>query len=416
MSASLGVNTTMSHVETLDWLQSVNALPTEEAEQAKTLFTKHQVDGPLLHFLVSAVGAQILVEYSKACAALTTGHQTAGVEAAPAPEQVPASPNSKCSTAPHLRGRQRITMDDRRKEKLNGHYFTPNQPQQAKAVQPAEARQAKLANLQPGESKQVRAANSQPRNPVKTKSTVEERRAQSGKSQWQPKELEFTEGDQGESAEKVSAANDAPDVIASSYPIGSIECCLQTQGVQPLQSPPVVSGTLKSFNQDTGYGFFYCESLSQDIFLCRKSLPPGCRPQCGRVAKFEVIYDEQHRPQARNVMWQAADEVTPLTMRYHGHLKSLGKDYAFVECKEAYEMYGRDVFIAKGQLPDDTCKVSQAITFELILSSKGQPQGRNIKLEEPETDTSEFAGDTVDSAGGNESRADECGQARATRW
>mmetsp|Transcript_31026 Transcript_31026/g.56394 ORF Transcript_31026/g.56394 Transcript_31026/m.56394 type:complete len:408 (+) Transcript_31026:95-1318(+) len=405
-SATVGVNSRMSQQEALDWLQSVEGLPTEAARQARTLFTKHGVDGSLLHFLVSAVGAQVLLEYSKACAALASSSQSAGDEAEPAPEQAPEAGSSKASSAPQLRGRQRITMNDRRKEKLNGHYFTPNKPEQA--LQPADSKQAKVANLQPGESKQGRAANLQPRSQMKSKSAGEERRVQSSKYAPQPRfprDLDAAEGEEG-----------CADTKTSPYLIGSSEYCLQTQG-QPLQSAPVVTGTLKSFNQDTGYGFFHCQSFSQDVFLCRKSLPPGCRPQCGRVAKFEVIYDEQHRPQARNVMWQAADEVNPLPARYHGRLKSLGKDYAFVECKEAYEMYGRDVYIGKGQLPDDTCEVSQAITFELILSNKGQPQGKNIMFEEEAaSEANECASDAVDSNGDDESRADECGQARATRW
>lgn len=148
-------------------------------------------------------------------------------------------------------------------------------------------------------------------------------------------------------------------------------------------------GALKSFNLGTGYGFLHCSDLRQDIYLRKEDLPDGHIPEIGRQATFVRSWDARGRAQARDVKWLPAplstksleEEASPsqsCSKRYTGCLKSMGDEYGFIDSEEARKEFGRDVFLAKGQLPAAQWDASLVVEFAIALNSKGMPQARNV--------------------------------------
>lgn len=151
-----------------------------------------------------------------------------------------------------------------------------------------------------------------------------------------------------------------------------------------------VVGTLKSFNDATGYGFIASSQVSQDIFLQGSQLPTGLRPETGRRLRCTLWHNKQGRPQARNVVWLAplevAQAVEPHASATHhvGTLKSMGATYGFIECAETFRLYGNDVFIKRPQLLEGW-QLQQPITFEVMMNAQGRPQAKNVQQHvEPE--------------------------------
>jgi len=66
---------------------------------------------------------------------------------------------------------------------------------------------------------------------------------------------------------------------------------------------------------------------------------------------------------------------------YEGSLKSLSgrNGYGFIVCSEAHAKYGRDVYIDKDTLPDNS-KVAARLKFTVELNAKGHPKASSAKL------------------------------------
>ena len=65
----------------------------------------------------------------------------------------------------------------------------------------------------------------------------------------------------------------------------------------------------------------------------------------------------------------------------------MGDTYGFIKCKKTHEVYNRDVYITKADLPDSS-SVNKAVSFLVALNERGRPQAREVRAEEllPETD------------------------------
>lgn len=93
---------------------------------------------------------------------------------------------------------------------------------------------------------------------------------------------------------------------------------------------------------------------------------------------MQGCFNEERRPEGRTNSSISEDEGLSYR-RFRGRVKSLKSDYfGFIECIELKERFGRDVFVQPSQLED--CKVGAAVTFEVILNDKRQPQAHKIKL------------------------------------
>ena len=65
---------------------------------------------------------------------------------------------------------------------------------------------------------------------------------------------------------------------------------------------------------------------------------------------------------------------------YSGLIKSMSSDYGFISCDNIKCHYGRDAFFPAWAAPLG-CKVGDTIDFELIITLKGQPQAKNLRLQ-----------------------------------
>lgn len=76
------------------------------------------------------------------------------------------------------------------------------------------------------------------------------------------------------------------------------------------------------------------------------------------------------------------------SIRYYGLLKSMGDTYGFIKCKRTQELYNRDVYITKSDLPDGG-EVSKPVSFQVHLNDRGRPQAREVRVEETMPEESE---------------------------
>jgi cold shock CspA family protein len=70
-------------------------------------------------------------------------------------------------------------------------------------------------------------------------------------------------------------------------------------------------------------------------------------------------------------------------MSYQGTIKSMGKDYGFIDCPPVSAQYGRDVFIHKAMVGIDmytSLNQGEVVKFELVEDAKGQPTAGNIQI------------------------------------
>merc|ERR1712217_866350 len=75
----------------------------------------------------------------------------------------------------------------------------------------------------------------------------------------------------------------------------------------------------------------------------------------------------------------AAPPADSSNTRFQGRIKSFNaeKGYGFIESAEAFQCYGRDVFLHKSLIGDLT--VGAAVSFTVEVSKEGFPQARDIQ-------------------------------------
>jgi len=348
----------MQNHEKKDWHWLASAgVDAQTQSKARQLFKQYRVDGVLLDFLASDEGLRLLAAH-KAAASSTT----------------PASESDASKGSRQLRGRQKITAQERQGQ---GYYFdSPTTPQKV----------AKAQTCQPAVTNRLRKAG-----PVHQE-----------------------------------AAGEGP--------------CRQEEAEQGTWH----DGCVKSFNEDTGYGFIAvdaCVGGGQDVFLHRKELPAQCgTPRPGRACSFLLMTDKQGRQRACQITWlhPEPEDVQSLGnpieakrsadlekrgcstsindgnltgARFCGEFKSRGESYGFIYCNSDV-LNGQDVFVQKASL-DQLGLGSGAVSFEVTFNTKGQPQARNVRWEMPPEVVEETYGTRVpdpDSSCETETRG------RVNRW
>jgi cold shock CspA family protein len=189
-----------------------------------------------------------------------------------------------------------------------------------------------------------------------------------------------------ESQSKVELAP-AAKVIDSSLPVANTTD----------QTNEYLDGRLKSYHNQSGYGFVISDAVPQDIFLSRAELPEDRRVEPGRPCSFVLARDSKGRPQAQQVVWHEPIEANGRVSagpypsksderRFQGRIKSMGEEYGFIESDEVYGLYRRDVYVSRQWLTALGWKCSesgthQRVSFAVELNAKGQPQAQRIVLE-----------------------------------
>mmetsp|Transcript_103024 Transcript_103024/g.332023 ORF Transcript_103024/g.332023 Transcript_103024/m.332023 type:complete len:688 (-) Transcript_103024:83-2146(-) len=187
------------------------------------------------------------------------------------------------------------------------------------------------------------------------------------------------------------------------------------------------TGSIKSFNNESGYGFLSCrETLDRyglDVFLHSKQIKEF---NVGDNVTFEVQVSKTGKPQAndlrevpKTLLWlcaegdaveaaadssppkAAAKDVGGATVEgeskkepsnkaktgskkqelHTGEIKSFNtmKGYGFIECPELFVRFGRDVFLHESQFEGK--RVGDRVKFKLQVKND-QPQARDVNLDE----------------------------------
>jgi len=164
-------------------------------------------------------------------------------------------------------------------------------------------------------------------------------------------------------------------------------------GIQLLDSRDAGDyiGTIKSYNPQKGWGFVACDETQQlygkDILVLADELPSGNAAQ-GQQVYFSVSqgrkgplatnvrYVGDRRPQQRTATMLRESPTTPNSpSTFHGVLKSFnsGNGWGFVECKEAYDIYGKDILVLREDLEGLPRTPGTRVSFTIT-------QGRNGPL------------------------------------
>merc|ERR1719181_866656 len=66
------------------------------------------------------------------------------------------------------------------------------------------------------------------------------------------------------------------------------------------------------------------------------------------------------------------------TGRFQGRIKSFNvqKGFGFIECPEAHQVYGRDVFLHKAQI--GTYQIGSQVSFAVEMNKTNMPQARDL--------------------------------------
>jgi len=158
-----------------------------------------------------------------------------------------------------------------------------------------------------------------------------------------------------------------------------------------------LSGAIKSFNLDTGYGFISCARvqnlLACDVFFYKDELYDidPVKVSKGSPCTFWCRMGKNSKPQARVVRItepafakSAAVEDAELKW-YVGKIKSFSKDkgYGFIECDETHRLYNYDVFLHFSKLRD--FKIGDWVRFKIFVDvQKGSLQPKVSQLEAAE--------------------------------
>jgi len=165
-----------------------------------------------------------------------------------------------------------------------------------------------------------------------------------------------------------------------------------------------LQGTIKSFNEQKGFGFIECPCLqergiTQDVFLHKSQVGPF---QIGSDVTFSVWFDDKRQPRAACLRETDSlpsasgaaplEETDPLECdpeppptdlalkNLRGRIKSFNeqKGFGFIECNYLKEQgIHDDVFLHKSRL--GSFHVGSAVTFSVAFNDRGQRQAADLK-------------------------------------
>jgi len=173
-------------------------------------------------------------------------------------------------------------------------------------------------------------------------------------------------------------------------------------GIRLLDGPEAVEGvylgTIKSYNPQKGWGFVACDETQQlygkDILVLADELPSGSATQGQQVYFF--VSQGRKGPLATNVRYvgdrrlPGPKQEPPAMLResaatlststtFIGVLKSFnsGNGWGFVECKEAYNIYGKDILVLREDLEGLPRAPGTRVSFTITQGRNG-PLARSL--------------------------------------
>jgi cold shock CspA family protein len=165
-------------------------------------------------------------------------------------------------------------------------------------------------------------------------------------------------------------------------------------------------GKIKVYNAGSGFGFIQ-SGVVQNLYGCDAFFNQAVEGGIivGGIVSFVVELNKDGKPQARKIRLEqegsgGADMRTIRAPPYsvagptaftsqmpsqllHGRVKSFNeaRGFGFVVCRDTeYQLYGRDIFVSKAQVPDGVLVVGQEVAFRLNFDQQGQPQARDLQV------------------------------------
>mmetsp|Transcript_7988 Transcript_7988/g.24624 ORF Transcript_7988/g.24624 Transcript_7988/m.24624 type:complete len:358 (+) Transcript_7988:66-1139(+) len=199
-----------------------------------------------------------------------------------------------------------------------------------------------------------------------------------------PVQFSVTQGLKGPEAEQIRPIA----TVASSAHHMVLPGVLQHMGAVAAPWPPTLMssnlfyGTVKSFNDEKGWGHITCPQTQavygKDMFVLRSALG-GSSIKQGDSVQFTVIMG-QKGPEAANVkvVAPAGGEAS-----YVGTIKHFTeeKGWGFIACDETQQLYNKDIFIHKNELGGYTPSVGEAVHFSVQISAQGRPEATRLSWE-----------------------------------
>ena len=178
-------------------------------------------------------------------------------------------------------------------------------------------------------------------------------------------------------------------------------------------------GRLRSFRGHENYGFIDCRQLKElsnsdrDIFVHSSELKPPALERLvttNQALEFRLKKNDKGQLQAiscrivsdedcesRGIalpppseIVERRDDIETDGVTYYGRIKSflLEQGYGFIESDQAWERYGKDVFIHKNQITRDcnnplsaqTFLTGMQVSFEIQLNKDQRPQARYVSI------------------------------------
>lgn len=172
----------------------------------------------------------------------------------------------------------------------------------------------------------------------------------------------------------------------------------QARDVRLLQlRPPAASflGRVASISRQENLGAIVCaETLAlygKDVGF--RGVQVGAL-DVGDAVFFKVEVDVQGNPEARSVQLQSAGaSIVPIALAlaperasactqawFRGRVKCFEqqRNFGFISCAEAHQIYGKDVWLHGNQRED--CGVGDEVLFTVDIV-EGKPQARNLRLQ-----------------------------------
>merc|ERR1712048_191722 len=153
--------------------------------------------------------------------------------------------------------------------------------------------------------------------------------------------------------------------------------------VAPYSGPPaqIFYGTVKSFNEDKGWGHITCAETQaiygKDMFVLRSALA-GVSIKAGDTVSFGVQLGALG-PEANSVtvVGQASADVA-----YTGTIKQWSEDkgWGFIECDQTWQVYAKDIFLHKNELRGYIPQLGEPVQFTVQMGKEGRPQAANLNF------------------------------------
>jgi cold shock CspA family protein len=158
-------------------------------------------------------------------------------------------------------------------------------------------------------------------------------------------------------------------------------------GKQPSKDH-VYIGSVKSFNEEKGWGHIACEGTkkiyNKDVFLMKREVEAvGGSIPLGSLISFKVQSDGKG-PKATDIRVIPEDAVGSdgyPGKQFSGIIKSFNdtKGWGFVAGDEILEVFGKDIFVNKREMDNQTPALGDQIFFHVEIDKDGQAQAKNIQ-------------------------------------